>query len=124
MEKMVDPAFGIETTLTDGIPVVSVSGEIDLATAQQLRVSLLDRLGTESCTIVVDLGRTTFVDSAGLGVLVSTLKRCRELGGELLLVGVGPRLVKLLTITGLHGTFRISTSVEAALGTVPHDATS
>ena len=46
MEKMVDPAFGIETTLTDDIPVVSVSGEIDLATAQQLRVSLLDRLGT------------------------------------------------------------------------------
>jgi anti-sigma B factor antagonist len=111
---MTEQTFEVAETMVGDTPVVAVAGEIDLATAPHLRERLDARLDAGASSLIVDLRGTTFLDSTGLGVLVNVLKRCREGGGQLHLVVVEPRILKLFAITGLHDSFSISSSVEAA----------
>lgn len=113
-----DQNFSIETTEIDGIPVVTVSGEIDVATAPPLRDRLQSLSSSGKPTLVVNLLGVTFLDSTALGVLVGALKRCRESGGDLPLVIGEPRILKVFEITGLTGVFPIFDSVGEAARSV------
>jgi anti-sigma B factor antagonist len=99
--------FQIEERVDRGRPVVSVTGEIDVATAPQLRECLHRVIVRGQATVVLDLLGVTFLDSTALGVLVGALKRCRELGGELHVVVSDPRIRKIFEITGLNKIFPI-----------------
>jgi anti-sigma B factor antagonist len=99
--------FRIEERVEEGIPVVAVIGEIDVATAPQLRECLHGVIARGHSSVVLDLLAVTFLDSTALGVLVGALKRCRELGGELHVVVTDPRIKKIFEITGLNKVFPI-----------------
>ncbi len=108
-----DQEFQVEERAGSSPPVIAVSGEIDVATAPQLRECLHRVVARGESTIVIDLLGVSFLDSTALGVLVGALKRCRELGGELLLVVADPRIVKIFEITGLTGVFTIADSLQS-----------
>jgi len=110
----VDQEFRIEEQVDAVPPVIAVSGEIDVATAPQLRECLHRVIAQGESTIVLDLLEVTFLDSTALGVLVGGLKRCRELGGDLHIVVADPRIVKIFEITGLTNVFTIVDSLQAA----------
>lgn len=107
--------FDISEEERDGVAVTSVKGEIDVATAPQLRERLQRQASAGAATIIVDLLNVTFLDSTALGVLVGALKRSREAGGELRLVIEQPRILKVFEITGLTDVFPIYPSVSDAL---------
>ncbi len=89
------------------LPTLEVEGELDLAVAPWLR-DQLDALyvgGADS--IVVDLSAATFLDSTALGVLVGALNRSRERGGLVHLIVQEPRILRVLTITGLEDEFAL-----------------
>lgn len=113
-----DQSFHITDREVDGVPVVSASGEIDVATAPPLRDRLQAMTTSGKSTVIVDLLGVTFLDSTALGVLVGALKRCREAGGDLPLVITEPRILKVFEITGLTGVFPIHGSVEDAARSV------
>jgi anti-sigma B factor antagonist len=113
-----DQNFKIQDGVVDGVPVVTASGEIDVATAPPLRDRLQALTTSGKANIVVDLLGVTFLDSTALGVLVGALKRCREAGGDLPLVIAEPRILKVFEITGLTGVFPIFESVAEAVGSV------
>ena len=92
------------------VPVVTLTGEIDLAVAPTLQKRLEFLLSQGSTTIVVDLLGATFLDSVALGVLVGAMDECRNAGGDLRLVVNEPRILKVLEITGLAETFAILSS--------------
>src|SRR6202050_5032710 len=106
--------FRIEDRMDRGLSVITVVGEIDVATAPQLRECLHSVIAQGEATVVLDLLGVTFLDSTALGVLVGALKRCRELGGELHVVVADPRIVKIFEITGLTSVFSIADSLESA----------
>lgn len=106
--------FHIEQQAGSSPPVIAVSGEIDVATAPQLRECLHRVIADGDATIVLDLLGVTFLDSTALGVLVGALKRCREVGGDLHVVVADPRIVKIFEITGLTSIFTIADSLESA----------
>ena len=106
--------FRCEEREGDPFPIVAVAGEIDVATAPQLRECLHRVIAKGAATVVVDLLDVTFLDSTALGVLVGALKRCRELGGDLHVVVTDPRIVKIFEITGLTKVFPIADSLAAA----------
>jgi anti-sigma B factor antagonist len=110
----VDQDFHIEERAGGTLPVIAVNGEIDVATAPQLRECLHRVIAEGSSTIVLDLLGVTFLDSTALGVLVGALKRCRELGGDLHVVVADPRIMKIFEITGLTNVFTIADSLQAA----------
>ena len=109
-----DQEFRIEEQVDAVPPVIAVSGEIDVATAPQLRECLHRVIAQGESTIVLDLLGVTFLDSTALGVLVGALKRCREVGGDLHIVVADPRIVKIFEITGLTNVFTIVDSLQAA----------
>ena len=101
--------FAADAGDTDGTWVLHVGGEIDVATAPQLRRELHQLADRGATTIVVDLAGVSFVDSSGLGVLVGMLKRVREEGrdGELVLENLREPVQKVFDITGLTQIFKI-----------------
>jgi anti-sigma B factor antagonist len=111
-----DAAFGIEERRTGtSPPVVAVRGEIDVATAPELRQRLDELFAGGDRTVVVDLSQVTFIDSIALGVLVGAVNRCRQVGGDLPLVLSEPRIRKVFDITGLTEVFTISHSLEGVM---------
>jgi len=106
--------FWINEHHDGAFPTIAVGGEIDVATAPQLRECLHRTIAQGNATIVLDLLEVSFLDSTALGVLVGALKRCRELGGELHIVVTDPRIMKIFEITGLTKVFPIADSLASA----------
>jgi anti-sigma B factor antagonist len=86
---------------------IYVTGELDAATAPELRACVVSLVEQGRRRVILDLGELRFIDSTGLGSLVGVRKRVRESGGELVLTNPAQRIVKLLEITGLDAVFMI-----------------
>jgi anti-sigma B factor antagonist len=106
--------LGFTATDREGRAVLSVQGEIDVATAPQLRERLLELVGTGERDVILDLDGVGFLDSTGLGVIVGCLKRARTNGRDLVLVCTNRPILKVLEITGLTRVFAIHDTVDAA----------
>jgi anti-sigma B factor antagonist len=85
---------------------VEVTGVIDLFTASDLKGSLLEAIERD-CELLVDLTGATYLDSSGLGVLLSAAKRADQLGGQMIIAGAGPDIARVFQITGLDTLFTI-----------------
>lgn len=99
---------------TGNVPVVAVNGEVDVYAAPALRDGLTELL-EDGSSVVVDLTEVGFLDSTGLGALVAARTAAADKGGSLPLVCTHQRILKLFTITGLDGVFRIYDNVDAAV---------
>jgi len=110
------PEFSLtQEQLDDDRHVVAVAGEIDLFTAPELKQTLADAVESGSSRIVVDLTRTTFLDSTALGVLIGAVKRLRSRDGMLTIVNTDPNIAKTFEITGLDQIFTIRPTREEAV---------
>jgi anti-sigma B factor antagonist len=105
----------VSRSSTGDVPVVAVSGEVDVYSAPALKESLTGLLQTGDRSVVVDLTDVAFLDSTGLGALVEARAATSEAGGSLPLVCNQERILKLFTITGLDGVFAIHASVDEAV---------
>ena len=94
--------------------VVAFAGEMDVYTTPRAKEVMLDLLEKGYYHLVVNLQRTDYLDSTALGVLVGTLKRVREQGGDLRLVAPTPRIRRLLEITRLVNVFPVDESEQQA----------
>ena len=110
---MTDLNIGVERG--EAATLVVLRGDLDLATAPELRECLV-KVIDEGERVVIDLEAVGFLDSAGLGILVGGLKRARTKGGELELVCTGQDVLKPLEITGLDRVFTIHPGRDDALG--------
>ena len=98
-----------------GWTVVSVYGEVDVATSPTLRERLIALVSDGSTRLVLDLEGVDFLDSTGLGTIVSALKRARTHGGDLRLVCTEARIRRLFEITGLDKAVPLHASVNDAV---------
>lgn len=101
-------------TVTEGVTVVAVSGEVDMLTAPQLRADVLRNLDT-SDTLVLDMSEVTFLGSAGLAVLVEASQHGKRRGAAFRVVAVNRAVTRPLAATGLGEVFSVFKSVEQAL---------
>ena len=93
--------------------VLTISGELDVASSQELEHELA-RLH-EVSLVVIDLRGLTFVDSTGLGVLVRAHQRAQERGCRLALVRGNGQVTRLLNLTGLDEQLLMGDSAEQLL---------
>lgn len=100
---------------TDGVTVVDVEGQLIVGNRQELKQKVLEELEGGARKFVVDFQQTGYIDSSGLGVLVSLSKKIREKGGELRLSGLNEDLRTLFELTKLDTLFRITNTKEEAL---------
>jgi anti-sigma B factor antagonist len=76
--------FEIRSEQQGTVCSVAIDGEIDVYTAPQLRERIITLIDGGCTNVIVDLSHVGFIDSSGLGVLVSALRRARERDGSLL----------------------------------------
>ncbi|REF00174.1 STAS domain-containing protein [Thermomonospora umbrina] len=97
--------------------VLGLSGELDVA-----GIATLNRRVDEACgartppRLVIDMTSVTFMDSCGLGGLVRSWKRVGGLQGRFVLVGLQPRVARVLDITGMRRAFEIYDSLDDFTG--------
>src|SRR5258707_12859118 len=94
-------ALTIEARHERGYPVVTVAGEIDIATAARLRERLFE-LAAGGRPLVADLDQVRFIDSAGLAALVGAANPPPAHGGSLPVVLARPRIRQVFRLTGLE----------------------
>jgi len=85
--------------------VLTLEGEVDVYTAPRLKEELVAAIERGCVDIVVDMEKVTFIDSSGLGVLVSALRRARERDGAVRIVCTRDSILKIFRITGLDKVF-------------------
>lgn len=93
--------IGIDIVERDGAVVVVVEGEVDLCAAPDFKESLARAGASAAQTIVVDLDRVSFMDSAGVHVLLqfSISEPCRD---RVALTRSSPQVRRLLEVTGVY----------------------
>lgn len=82
-------------------PVVTISGEIDIASASQLRNQLLGVMRRHGARLALDLTGVTFMDCSGINVLLAVGRRAHIEGGWLCVLRASPRVRRVLKLTGL-----------------------
>jgi anti-sigma B factor antagonist len=89
----------------DGHQVISVTGELDIATAEKAYAYISEIIDSWQVPVTVDLSGLTFCDASGLGVLAKIARHAREVGRQLKLTAARPSLLKIMRMTGLDGAF-------------------
>jgi len=92
-------------TDADGNQIISVSGELDVATAEQAYAYISDVIDAWPAPVSVDLSGLTFCDASGLGALARIARHARQAGRQLRLTAARPSLLKIMRITGLDRAY-------------------
>ena len=92
-------------TGANGYQIVSVTGELDIATAEQAYSYISEVIDGRPAPVTVDLSGLTFCDASGLGALARIARHARQAGRQLMLTSARPSLMKIMRITGLDRAF-------------------
>jgi anti-sigma B factor antagonist len=106
-------SFGVNRF--NDVTVIDVEGQLIVGNRQELKQRVLQELESGGRKFLIDFSQTGYIDSSGLGVLVSLSKKIREQGGELRLANLNEDLRTLFELTKLDTLFQISRSREEAL---------
>jgi len=98
-----------------GVMVIAVDGQLIVGNRQELKQKISDALEAGGRKFLIDFTNTGYIDSSGLGVLVSLSRKIRESEGELRLAGLNEDLRTLFELTKLDSLFNIADSPAAAL---------
>ena len=104
-----------QTKGTNGVVVVQVEGQLIVGNRHELKDLVQAALERGERRVLIDFSRTGYIDSSGLGALVSISKRIREVGGELRLSGLNDDRRSLFELTKLDTLFAITETPEQAL---------
>ena len=100
-------SFAHVTTPSDNSSVHSESAvlaagpELDMATAPQLGIAVLDHLARGDRTLVVDFAAVRLIDSAGIGVLLSADRRVRAAGGQMFVSNANDHVRRVFELAGV-----------------------
>lgn len=96
------------------VAVVSLQGEHDLDSVAELRSQLQSALEAQPRALVVELSRTSFMDSTALGALVAAARRAALAGCTFCVADPSPNVARILAVTGLNRVWPTYESVAAA----------
>lgn len=101
------------TSMDTSVQVLSPSGILDSTQATAISGQVDSALDSGAKTLLMDLKETTFVDSSGLGTLVSALKKAREKGCDMVVCSINPQVKMLFELTSMDQVFKIFENREA-----------
>ncbi|HET6704853.1 STAS domain-containing protein [Amycolatopsis sp.] len=111
---MTGTPFSVTTRTTGTGAVVTVAGELDVATTPRFRAGIDALALAPGQLLVVDLGEVTFCDSSGISALIAAHNVAETAGAGVALAAVPDRLARTFGLIGLGDFFRTYPSAEAA----------
>jgi anti-anti-sigma factor len=108
--------MAVETRqLESGVSVVTISGRLALGgDTEKLEAAVEALLAQNHKQMVLDISALGYVDSSGVGMLVSCLTRVKKAGGELKVAGANPRIRRIFSMTGVETVLPLFETVAAA----------
>ena len=107
--------MSFQVSKSGDVSLIEVEGQLIVGNRQELKQQVLEQLEGGDQKFVIDFANTGYIDSSGLGVLVSLSKKIREQGGELRLSSLNEDLRTLFELTKLDTLFRITDDKAKAL---------
>jgi anti-anti-sigma factor len=107
MAETAEPVLVIEVLRDGNAATVRIEGEVEFATAPRLRSTLLELAQHGASPVIVDLAGVSFLDSAGISLLVQAKKRFSATGSDLVLRTPTASVFRVLEISGVTGLFQI-----------------
>jgi anti-anti-sigma factor len=108
------PPFGVRSRVANGrggrTSVITLCGELDVAVTYAVARALAYAFDHVGPRIVLDMADVSFADTSGLAAVVEFARRTRECGGQIVLVGANPQVVRLLEAAGRHLAVRPTVS--------------
>jgi anti-anti-sigma factor len=108
------PSLSIAGRSEDGVEIVAVSGEIDIASAPRLITGLNDAVGTAETPVIVDLTEVGFMDSTGLALLLNAHRRLARRGKGFAVVSADGPVRRVFTITDMVDVLRVRPTLAEA----------
>ena len=99
----------------DEITVLTCSGDLDIETSEDFKAEILPILSVAGARVIVNLTGVPFIDSTGLGALITAHKRAQESDSRCDLVVATRKVERLLAITGLDVIIPIYATLESAI---------
>ena len=100
--------MGFKVVAKDDVTLIEVGGQLIVGNRQLLKEQVLEQLERGDHKFILDFSKTDYIDSSGLGVLVTLSKKIREQGGQLSLVSLSEDLRTLFELTKLDTLFIFS----------------
>ncbi len=97
------------------IVIFDINGEIDLYNAPEIKEKIKDELNKNKVNVIINLDRVSYIDSSGIGVLISSLSNLKKIGGALKLINVYASVRKVFELTKLTSFFDIYDNESDAL---------
>lgn len=114
---MLDKIKGLSYTITEeaGLDIVHLVGDLNMFSAPDLRTSLVKKLEGGIKRYIFDLTQLAFVDSSGIGILVSFVSMTKKTeGGKVILCGLNPQIRNIFEVTRLLSVFTVVDDLAAA----------
>jgi anti-sigma B factor antagonist len=99
--------MNISSRIEGDVAILILTGRLDLTSANELKSASRDIMGTGSRKMILNMGKVDFINSSGLGTLVSILKDVRSANGRLKLSNLAPYVKEIFEITQLNNIFDI-----------------
>jgi anti-anti-sigma factor len=93
----------VSTEVRDGVGILAVVGEVDGSNALELRDAFLAVLGDGAKDLVIDCAGLTFIDSSGIGALITANRAANLHFGSVTIRHPTPMVLRVLEVTGLDG---------------------
>jgi anti-sigma B factor antagonist len=103
--------LGLDASRVGGVITVVVEGELDLLTAPKLSARIAELLRERAADVLVDLGPTAFIDSAGLAILLNVQRRVERSGKRLRVVCDEGPVRRVIELARLEETFGLVPSL-------------
>ncbi len=107
--------------LEDDIVVLDVDGDIDLYSASDLRDSVFEQIDTGLTKVIINLENVTYIDSSGIGTLITSLSKIKKINGKMCIINVYDSVKKVFELTKLTTFFKIYTSENEAVAALSDD---
>jgi anti-sigma B factor antagonist len=99
----------------ENIPIISISGDIDLESSPKLRAFLKPKSSQKTPKLLLDFGGVSYIDSSGLATLIEYFQSVQGFGGKLTLASLSPRVKNVFEIVRLEQIFSLHPDVPSAL---------
>jgi len=99
----------------NGVTIFDVEGEIDLYNAPALKDEIKKKIEEQKYNIIINLAKVSYIDSSGIGALISSLSNLKKYQGGLKIINVTGSVKKVFELTKLTSFFEIFDSEEEAV---------
>ena len=115
------PGANVHPVADDGVDIVELKGQLNMACAGEVRTQLLKIIEQGSHKLVMDFGAVEFVDSSGLSVVISAYKQIASKAGKMVLSNLPKNVQGLFALTRMNEAFQVFADTGTAVDSLKSD---